>query len=85
MAPSHQDLPRHLRLHGRQMNLTLLKRKMSLEMNQTHHDPAPCWGAWQNAILAEVAPDVAPAVGAAEAAAPVDVSVQHSEDRYSSS
>ena len=87
MALSHQDLPHHLRPQGRQMNLTLLKRRMSLEMNQKHHDPAParCWGAWQNAILAEAAPEVAPAVGAAEAAAPVDALVQHSEDRCSSS
>ena len=86
MGLSHQDLPRHPRLLGRQMNLTLPKRRMCLEMNQKRHDPPParCWGAWQNAILAEAAPVVAAAVGAA-AAAPVDALVQHSEDRCSSS
>ena len=58
---------------------------MSLEMNRKRRDPPParCWVAWQNAILAEAAPVVAAAVGAAAAA--LDPLEQHSEDRYSSS
>ena len=70
----HQALPHHL-LHPRRQ----MRRKSS--KTDQRPDLAPCWAARQNAVLAEVAA----AAGQAEAAALVDVLVQHSEDRCSSS